>query len=91
MTDADIDTDPFTIRWQVQGHPHGFYYIEVDVFMHYIVPHDETVIHVTQSWLDSHPNEPGTGADCAGYARQYVDGTVVDPDDVYGHPRIERV
>lgn len=79
-----------------------YYHIQVEVFLHR--HHDEDVVrmYATQEWLEAHEQfgpraamnkirkgSNNFGAESAGYVRSYLDGTVVDPLDVYSHPLID--
>lgn len=83
--------EPFKIDWRVHGNVNAaeiaYYHQRVEVFM--ISHHDEDVtrIYATQEWLDE--NEGGKGTENAEYARAYVEGTVVNPDDPFDHIRID--
>lgn len=77
-----------TINWRkyhngnsaVQPYDH----LNVDVFLHEFDDGDEddTVLLVEQEWLDENPQ-------WAGYARSYIDGTIVNPEGVFEHFRID--
>lgn len=90
--------DQLTIEWVVIGHSNAAtdygYPIVVDVFVapaeDAYSPDDDgyVALLVEQDWLDAHPNEPGTGAECEGYAAHFIDGTVVDRTDPTTHRRV---
>lgn len=91
--------DQLTIEWVVIGHSNAAadygYPIEVDVFVapdddYWSPGDDDRVALLTDAdWLEAHPNEPGTAGECAGYARYYIDGTIVDAEDPESHRRIK--
>jgi hypothetical protein len=65
-----------------------YYTVPAEVFIHYFEDTDEHVILVTQGWFDDH--EDDDGARSSEWARYHIDGTTVDPDDVFAHDRIDR-
>lgn len=83
----------FTINWRVIGHANeaqiGYYHQPVDVFLHYFPDTDEWVILVDEEWLRN--DQGGEGSESAEYARSYIEGTVVDPDNIYQHTRIDPI
>lgn len=97
--------EPFTIKWRVHGHVNSaeiaYYHIEIDVFLLKYDGEDCARILATQKWLDANEwadpmnrirrGESTFGAESAEYVRAYVEGTRVDPLDVYAHPRIDPV
>lgn len=78
--------EPFTISWRVIGHRNQniayWFPLEVEVFCHQFEDTGDVTLMVTQDWLDT--------SDHAEYARAYIDGTHVDPDDPFSHERIDR-
>jgi hypothetical protein len=85
--------EPFCIQWRVIGHRNSaqvaYWLEEFEVFIH---QHDDEEcwrLYATQEWIDEHPWEETHI--CEEYARSYVDGTIVDPDNLTDHERIERI
>lgn len=83
----------FTINWRVIGNENpaeiAYYHQKVDVFLHQWEDTGEWCLLASQEWLNDH--EDGEGSAHAEYARAYVEGVSVDPDDVYAHPRVDSV
>lgn len=97
--------EPFTIKWRVHGHVNAamiaYYHIEIEVFLLQYDGEDCARLLATQEWLDRNieadpmnrirRGESTFGAESAEYVKAYVEGTRVDPLDVYDHPRVDPV